>query len=158
MHTGWETRTHPADKQTHVCHVAGVTSRISSVWNNKLLQPHSHTGCEGKPWTRWGLQKLKRSNHRSRAQRSFSRFLKCFHKFVWSERVHKLDVKCPQPRNKHFPAWIYFNFALRSQWRKNEGLFLNENSGIIKPRPYFWHEIRLSTHREQFGVHWELFR
>ena len=25
------------------------------------------------------------------------------------------------------------------------------NSGIFKPRPYFWHEIRLSTHREQFG-------
>ena len=25
------------------------------------------------------------------------------------------------------------------------------NSGIFKPRPYFWHEIRSSTHREQFG-------
>jgi len=24
-------------------------------------------------------------------------------------------------------------------------------SGISKPRPYFWHEIRSSTHREQFG-------
>jgi len=22
--------------------------------------------------------------------------------------------------------------------------------GIFKPRPYFWHEIRLSTHREHF--------
>jgi len=21
----------------------------------------------------------------------------------------------------------------------------------VTPRPYFWHEIRLSTHREQFG-------
>ena len=28
---------------------------------------------------------------------------------------------------------------------------LKENSGIFKPGPYFWHEIRLSTHREQFG-------
>ena len=28
---------------------------------------------------------------------------------------------------------------------------LKENSGIFKPRPYFWHEIRSSTHREQFG-------
>ena len=30
-------------------------------------------------------------------------------------------------------------------------LFLKGNSGIFKPRPYFWHEIRSSTHREQFG-------
>ena len=22
---------------------------------------------------------------------------------------------------------------------------------FFKPRPYFWHEMRLSTHREQFG-------
>ena len=29
--------------------------------------------------------------------------------------------------------------------------FLKGNSGIFKPRPYFWHEIRSSTHREQFG-------
>jgi len=28
---------------------------------------------------------------------------------------------------------------------------LKGNSGIFKPGPYFWHEIRLSTHREQFG-------
>jgi len=28
---------------------------------------------------------------------------------------------------------------------------LKGNSGIFKPRPYFWHELRLSTHREQFG-------
>ena len=28
---------------------------------------------------------------------------------------------------------------------------LKENSGILKPRPYFWLEIRLSTHRQQFG-------
>ena len=28
---------------------------------------------------------------------------------------------------------------------------LKENSVFLKPRPYFWHEIRLSTHREQFG-------
>ena len=28
---------------------------------------------------------------------------------------------------------------------------LKGNSGIFKPRPYFWHEIRLSTQREQFG-------
>ena len=31
---------------------------------------------------------------------------------------------------------------------------LKENSGIFKPRPYFWLEIRLSTHREQFGESW----
>jgi len=30
-------------------------------------------------------------------------------------------------------------------------LFLKGNSGIFKPRPYFCHEIRSSTHREQFG-------
>ena len=28
---------------------------------------------------------------------------------------------------------------------------LKGNAGIFKPRPYFWHEIRSSTHREQFG-------
>ena len=28
---------------------------------------------------------------------------------------------------------------------------LKGNSGIFKPRPYFCHEIRSSTHREQFG-------
>jgi len=28
---------------------------------------------------------------------------------------------------------------------------LKGNSGIFKPRPYFWHEIRSSPHREQFG-------
>ena len=28
---------------------------------------------------------------------------------------------------------------------------LKGNSGIFKPGPYFWHEIRSSTHREQFG-------
>ena len=28
---------------------------------------------------------------------------------------------------------------------------LKGNYGIFKPRPYFWHEIRSSTHREQFG-------
>jgi len=28
---------------------------------------------------------------------------------------------------------------------------LKGNAGIFKPRPHFWHEIRLSTHREQFG-------
>ena len=28
---------------------------------------------------------------------------------------------------------------------------LKEISVFFKPRPYFWHEIRLSTHREQFG-------
>ena len=30
-------------------------------------------------------------------------------------------------------------------------LELKGNSGIFKPGPYFWHEIRSSTHREQFG-------
>ena len=31
-------------------------------------------------------------------------------------------------------------------------LRLKENSFFFfKPIPYFWHEIRLSTHREQFG-------
>ena len=30
-------------------------------------------------------------------------------------------------------------------------LFLKGNSGIFNPRPYVWHEIRSSTHREQFG-------
>jgi len=28
---------------------------------------------------------------------------------------------------------------------------LKGNSGVFKPRPYFWHEIRSSAHREQFG-------
>ena len=28
---------------------------------------------------------------------------------------------------------------------------LKGNCGIFKPRPYFWHEIRLYTHQEQFG-------
>jgi len=33
----------------------------------------------------------------------------------------------------------------------DSSLILKGNSGIFKPRPYFWHEIRSSTHREQFG-------
>jgi len=28
---------------------------------------------------------------------------------------------------------------------------LKGNSVFFKPRPYFWHEIHLSTHQEQFG-------
>jgi len=38
---------------------------------------------------------------------------------------------------------------LLKQRRDNNSL--KGNSGIFKPRPYFWHEIRSSTHREQFG-------
>ena len=34
---------------------------------------------------------------------------------------------------------------------EEESWLLKGNSGIFKPRPYFWHEIRSSTHREQFG-------
>ena len=33
-------------------------------------------------------------------------------------------------------------------------VYLNRLKGnfvFFKPRPYFWHEIRSSTHREQFG-------
>ena len=30
-------------------------------------------------------------------------------------------------------------------------IHLKENSVFLKPRPYFLFEIRLSTHREQFG-------
>ena len=41
------------------------------------------------------------------------------------------------------------------EWRQVNAistvLLLKGNSGIFKPRPYFWHEIRSSTHREQFG-------
>jgi len=36
----------------------------------------------------------------------------------------------------------------------NSNIKLKGNSGIFKPRPYFWHEIRSSTHREQFGESW----
>ena len=47
---------------------------------------------------------------------------------------------------------IKFSFIQVSQFFVNN-LFehLKGNSGIFKRRPYFWHEIRLSTHREQFG-------
>ena len=37
------------------------------------------------------------------------------------------------------------------QVQTSQLLILKGNSGIFKPRPYFWHEIRSSTHREQFG-------
>jgi len=40
-------------------------------------------------------------------------------------------------------------------------LDLKENSGIFKPGPYFWHEIRSSTHENSLvkvGVLWKIFR
>ena len=45
---------------------------------------------------------------------------------------------------RHFDA---AGVGLKGLRRQN----LKGNSGIFKPRPYFWHEIRSSTHREQFG-------
>ena len=30
-------------------------------------------------------------------------------------------------------------------------IYIKGEPGIFKPKPYFWYEIRLSTHREQFG-------
>jgi len=38
--------------------------------------------------------------------------------------------------------------TVRTKFTKSD---LKENSGVFKPRPYFWHEIRSSIHREQFG-------
>ena len=37
-------------------------------------------------------------------------------------------------------------------------VLLKENSVFFKPRPYFWHEIRSSIHREQFGEGWRPLR
>ena len=41
--------------------------------------------------------------------------------------------------------------SLRRPTGESQPSPLKENSAIFKPRPYFWHEIRSSTHREQFG-------
>ena len=46
---------------------------------------------------------------------------------------------------------IYFGYAFFSEFQAKIARLLKGNSGIFKLRPYFWHEIRLSTHREQFG-------
>ena len=35
--------------------------------------------------------------------------------------------------------------------KQNVLIKLKGNSGVFKPGPYFWHEIRSSAHREQFG-------
>jgi len=49
----------------------------------------------------------------------------------------------------------YLVLLFHIEWVKAEKCkivtILKGNSGIFKPRPYFWHEIRSSTHREQFG-------
>ena len=42
-------------------------------------------------------------------------------------------------------------FALLKKPMWSDIQVLKGNSGIFKPGPYFWHEIRSSTHREQFG-------
>ena len=58
---------------------------------------------------------------------------------------------CP-PVSFTYPPHIlkeaFFSYSNRVSLMSYE---LKGNSGIFKPRPYFWHEIRLSTHREQFG-------
>ena len=49
--------------------------------------------------------------------------------------------------------WIVFYFLnATAVWTARS--HLKGNSGIFKPGPYFWHEIRSSTHREQFGESW----
>ena len=45
---------------------------------------------------------------------------------------------------------LLFNFLSIKQ-NTVSGANLKGNSGIFKPGPYFWHEIRSSTHREQFA-------
>ena len=53
--------------------------------------------------------------------------------------ANKLSAYCCTKRYKLITAGTRFSETLKG------------NSGIFKPRPYFWHEIRSSTHREQFG-------
>ena len=54
----------------------------------------------------------------------------------------------------HFLHWVRFSRIINFCSPKNlpEVNMLKGNSGIFKL--YFWHEIRSSTHREQFGKSW----
>ena len=71
--------------------------------------------------------------------------------FVFSMTTHALYVT----RNGHI--WSFC--GLNKEGAVSNFLAFNSvtvtplkgNSGIFKPGPYFWHEIRSSTHREQFG-------
>ena len=54
------------------------------------------------------------------------------------------------------PTFIIISDVFRNRNERNGKIKpgiqkLKGNSVFFKPRPYFWHEIRLSTHREQFG-------
>ena len=56
----------------------------------------------------------------------------------------------------HSTLWYFIFFVLTDIGKELKFYFyltnLKGNSVFFfKPRPYFWHEIRLSTHREQFG-------
>ena len=62
-----------------------------------------------------------------------------------------------RPRRKcDCMSFFYFynstSSSLRQKsWASSSNSSSKGNSGIFKPRPYFCLEIRLSTHREQFG-------
>ena len=59
-------------------------------------------------------------------------------------RKQLLLLTCIRDHIWYFNLFVFLGTAL-------DFSNLKGNSGIFKPRPYFWHEIRLSTHREQFG-------
>jgi len=46
---------------------------------------------------------------------------------------------------------MLFNDQMSYRWMLGWCRDLKGNAGIFKPGPYFWHEIRSSTYREQFG-------
>ena len=46
------------------------------------------------------------------------------------------------------PFLSHIRFSLKQNSSETPNL---EVETLSNPRPYFWHEIRLSTHREKFG-------
>jgi len=65
---------------------------------------------------------------------------------LWLMLLFRLSIQ----QSSLSKALKMFNFT-EAKSQKSTRCALKGNSGTFKPRPYFWHEIRLSTHREQFG-------
>ena len=75
----------------------------------------------------------------------------CF-RMIWNSRQHS------EPFTLHEMMIFFYKLSKNVSINTSTDVFdhghisqLKGNSGIFKPRPYFWHEIRSSTHREQFG-------
>ena len=78
--------------------------------------------------------------------RTFTKTNKLF--FFYPSESHKY----PKTQiNKRHPSSSPAGGRLWWHNKSRENQMLKGNSGMFKPGPYFCHEIRSSTHREQFG-------